>query len=45
VAKADLILDPATDGSSAEAVIGNRTLVIEPTKLANDAVIADNGTS
>lgn len=34
----------ADAGSSAQAVIGNRTLVIEPTKLANDAVIADNGT-
>ena len=26
-----------------EAIVGNRTLVIEPTKLANNAVIADNG--
>lgn len=33
----------ADQGSAAEAVIGNRTLVIEPTKLANDAVIAENG--
>lgn len=35
----------ATGDSTAEAVIGNRSLVIEPTKLANAAVIADNGTS
>jgi hypothetical protein len=45
VVKADLILDTATADSNAQAVIGNRTLVIEPTKLANNAVIADNGTS
>jgi hypothetical protein len=32
-------------GNVAQAIIGNRTLVIEPTKLANNAVIADNGTS
>lgn len=35
----------AEQGSRAEAVIGNRTLVIEPTKLANAAVIGDTGTS
>lgn len=35
----------AEQGSSAEAVIGNRSLVIEPTKMANDAVIGDAGTS
>lgn len=32
-------------GSNAKAYVGNRSLVIEPTKLANDAVIAQNGTS
>jgi hypothetical protein len=32
-------------GSSAKAYVGNRSLIIEPTKLANDAVIARNGTS
>lgn len=42
--KADL--DLATDGNAtAEAIIGNRTLIVEPTKMANDAVIAENGTS
>jgi hypothetical protein len=44
VVKARLTVS-AEQGSSAEAVIGNRSLVIEPTKLANDAVIAENGTS
>ncbi|HWL37935.1 MAG TPA: hypothetical protein VNQ77_17245 [Frankiaceae bacterium] len=32
-------------GSNAAAYVGNRSLVIEPTKLANDAVIARSGTS
>lgn len=36
--KADLS-SSATNGS-AEAVIGNRTLVVEPTKMANDAIIS-----
>ena len=44
VVKADLTAS-GTGASTAEAVIGNRTLVIEPTKLANAAVIAENGTS
>lgn len=37
----------ATSGANAqaEAIVGNRTLVIEPTKMANNAVIAENGTS
>jgi hypothetical protein len=35
--------DSQTSSGNAEAYVGNRTLVIEPTKLANDAVIADNG--
>jgi hypothetical protein len=40
VVKADLLLDtPTGTGSYAQAVVGNRTLVIEPTKLANNAVI------
>jgi len=34
-----------TAGSSAQGFVGNRTLVIEPTKLANSAVISDAGTS
>ena len=35
----------ATPNADAEAEIGNRTLIVEPTKMANDAVIAENGTS
>lgn len=42
VVKADLTTS-ADQNNFAEAIIGNRTLVIEPTKLANDAVIGDNG--
>ena len=35
-----------SDGqATAEAEIGNRTLIVEPTKMANNAVIAENGTS
>ena len=30
--------------ATAEAEIGNRTLIVEPTKMANDATIAENGT-
>ena len=44
VVKADLTAS-GTGSSTAEAVVGNRTLVIEPTKLANAAVIAEDGTS
>ena len=44
VIKADLTAS-GTGASTAEAVIGNRTLIIEPTKMANNAVIAENGTS
>ena len=44
VIKADLEAS-GTGASTAEAVIGNRTLVIEPTKMANNAVIAEDGTS
>ena len=32
-------------GSNAKAYVGNRSLIVEPTKLANDAVIARSGTS
>lgn len=40
--KAELTTE--TDGNAeAELEIGNRTLVIEPTKMANDAVISENG--
>ena len=35
----------ATSASNADAYIGNRTLIVEPTKLANNAVISDNGTN
>ena len=35
----------ATQGSNADAYIGNRTLIVEPTKLANNAVISDTGTN
>jgi hypothetical protein len=45
VIKADLTTTAVGEGSKAEAIIGNRTLVVEPTKLANSAVIAENGTS
>jgi hypothetical protein len=31
--------------AKAEAIVGNRTLIIEPTKMANDAVIAQDGSS
>lgn len=34
-----------TGNATAEAIIGNRTLVIEPTKLANDADVQEAGTS
>lgn len=34
-----------TDGSTSTGFVGNRTLVIEPTKLANNAVISDAGTN
>jgi len=33
-----------TDGSMATGFVGNRTLIIEPTKLANNAVISDTAT-
>jgi hypothetical protein len=37
-------LTTSTSGSAtAEATIGNRTLIVEPTKMANDAVISDSG--
>jgi hypothetical protein len=38
-------LTTSTDGSNATATaeIGNRTLIVEPTKMANDAIIAENG--
>ena len=34
-----------TAGSTSTGFVGNRTLVIEPTKLANNAVISDTGTN
>jgi hypothetical protein len=39
--KADLA-SSATNGT-AEAVVGNRTLIVDPTKMANDAVISSTG--
>jgi hypothetical protein len=43
---ADLTASAAGAASnSSDAQIGNRTLVIEPTKLANNAAIQENGTS
>lgn len=37
-------LTTSTEGqATAEAEIGNRTLIVEPAKMANDAVIAENG--
>lgn len=32
------------EASGARAAVGNRTLVVEPTKMANDAVISESGT-
>jgi hypothetical protein len=34
----------ATPNAQAEAIVGNRTLIVEPTKMANDAIISQNGT-
>ena len=34
-----------SDSATATAEIGNRSMIIEPAKMANDAVIAENGTS
>lgn len=46
VIKVWAILDQSEVGDATATVeIGNRTLIIEPTKMANDAVIAENGTS
>ena len=42
--KADLS-EAVTGDAEAEAEIGNRTLIVEPTKMANDAVISEDGTS
>jgi hypothetical protein len=41
---ADFTTD-ATSNSNADAYIGNRTLIVEPTRLANNAVISDTGTN
>lgn len=35
----------ATDTSNITAAIGNRTFIVEPTKMANDAVISHTGTN
>ena len=42
--KADLS-ESVNGDATAEAEVGNRTLIVEPTKMANDAVIAENGSS
>lgn len=39
VVKADLTTNSAGEMAEAEAMIGNRTLIVEPTKMANDASI------
>ena len=37
-------LSTSTSGNAtAEAIVGNRTLIVEPTKMANDAVIGEAG--
>jgi hypothetical protein len=43
--KADLTSETSGDNATTEAIIGNRTLIVEPTKMANSAVIGDTGTS
>jgi hypothetical protein len=45
VVKAEFTTNAAGGASNAQAIVGNRTLIVEPTKLANAAVISDNGTS
>ena len=45
--KIELVADltaTSTNGAS-EAIVGNRTLIVEPTKMANNAIISDTGTS
>jgi hypothetical protein len=34
----------ATSSASAEAIVGNRTLIVDPTHMANNAVISSTGT-
>jgi hypothetical protein len=29
---------------TAEAIVGNRTLIVDPTKMANNAIISDTAT-
>jgi hypothetical protein len=41
----DRATDPVTPETCSEAYVGNRTLIIEPTKMANDAVINNPATS
>lgn len=45
VVKATLTETISGANANAQAEIGNRTLIVEPTKMANDAVIAESGTS
>jgi hypothetical protein len=40
VVKADLTLGPNTPMATSRALVGNRTLIVEPTKMANNAVIS-----
>ncbi|MBW3669956.1 MAG: hypothetical protein KY443_12185 [Actinobacteria bacterium] len=47
--RADIITSTSAttpgEASTARAAVGNRTLVVEPTKMANDAVIGPSGSS
>ena len=44
VVKADFFTD-TMNAAVAAAYVGNRTLVVEPTKMANDAIISSTGTN
>ena len=44
VVYADLSASPAMGATNAQAIVGNRTLIVEPTKMANNAVIGPTGT-
>lgn len=43
--KADITTTTDGANATAEAEVGNRTLIIEPTKMANNADVSENGTS
>jgi hypothetical protein len=42
--KADMNAGPNMGAATSRALVGNRTLVVTPTKMANDAVISNPGT-